>query len=228
MSKTVYLYETHLHTAPVSACARALPDEQVRAYAARGYAGVIVTDHFINGNCSCPRDIPWEEKMRYFHSGFQRARAEGERLGVDVFFGWEYAVEGTEFLTYGLDLDFLLAHPGMDRLTPEAYSALIRKRGGYMAQAHPYRVDSWIRRPGPVCPLLLDGVEVCNASMPAHVNGQAADFAETHGLPPQSGSDSHTADIAFAAGIALPRKAKDIFDIIAAIRQRKARLITPD
>jgi predicted metal-dependent phosphoesterase TrpH len=223
----VYLYETHLHTSAVSACATASPEAQARAYAARGYAGMIVTDHFGIGNCSCPRVLPWEDKMAYFFSGYERARREGAALGLDVYFGWEYCVFGTEFLTYGLDIDFLLAHPALQNLTPEEYSSLVRACGGYLAQAHPYRQDPWVRSPSPVDPRLLDGVEVFNASMPDDINRLAAEFAREHNLPAQAGSDSHREQLPFASGVALRARARSVFDIIDAVKTGTARLLLP-
>jgi hypothetical protein len=224
----MYLYETHLHTYPVSSCAASTPVAQVHAYKDRGYTGVIVTDHFFNGNSGCPRWLPWEEKAEFFILGYELATKAGQTCGLDVFFGWEYSVNGTEFLTYGLSPDFLLAHPDMDKLTAKQYSALVRDSGGYLAQAHPYRVGGWIEKPFPVEPDLIDGVEVYNANLPDHVNAKAFEYARLHNLPMQAGSDSHHVNAPFASGIALASKAESIADIITAIKTRQAELILPD
>ena len=48
----MFRYETHLHTAEGSGCASASGAEQARRYKALGYDGIIVTDHFFNGNCA--------------------------------------------------------------------------------------------------------------------------------------------------------------------------------
>ncbi len=224
----MYLYETHMHTSPVSFCAESTPEEQVRAYKDRGYTGVIVTDHFINGNSGCPRGLPWNEAMAFFVSGYEKAKAEGEKIGLDVFFGIEYAMFGTEFLTYGLTPEFLFTNPGIDKLTAEEYSALVRENGGYLAQAHPYRAAPWIRNPYPVNPALLDGVEVYNAgSCDDLSNDQAYEFAFLHNLPMQAGTDSHSADFPYTSGIGLREKAGSIFDIIEAIKTGQVELIVP-
>ena len=224
----MYLYETHMHTFPVSACASSLPGEQVRAYRQRGYAGVIVTDHFVNGNSACPRGLPWERKMKFFLSGYEETKIAGDACGIDVFLGWEFNVGGAEFLTYGLDAGFLYAHPGLDALTVEQYSALVRSHGGFLAQAHPYRVGWWIESTQPVEPDLIDAIEVYNASMPDEINAQAIDFARLRDLPMQAGSDAHHTNLAFTSGIALSKKAESIFDIIEAIKTKQAKLILKD
>jgi len=223
-----YLYETHMHTAEVSDCASATAAEQVRFYKAKGYAGVIITDHFINGNSNCPRHLSWKGKMKHVASGYLAAAEEGAKRGLDVFFGIEYAIRGQEFLTYGIDLDFLLANPGLDKLTIGEYSALVREYGGYLAQAHPYREAYWIPNPFPVEPRFIDGVEGYNACDPEQTNHKARQFAALHKLPMQAGSDSHHINSGGLSGIKLPRKAESIFDIIAAIKSGSAELIEPD
>ena len=45
----MYRYEMHLHTAPVSKCARASIRESLEFYKEQGYDGVFVTNHYING-----------------------------------------------------------------------------------------------------------------------------------------------------------------------------------
>ena len=222
-----YLYETHMHTSPASLCADCSPAKQVRAYKARGYTGIIMTDHFVNGCSACPRGLPWRQKMEFVAQGYEEAKKEGDRCGLQVFFGWEFCcADATEFLTYGLSLDFLLAHPGLDTLNIEQYSDLVRKHGGYLAQAHPYRDDFWVKNQFPVDPKLMDGIEVYNAGMPDYINAPAREFAIRHNLPMQAGSDSHFADIPFASGISLCVKAQSIFDIIEAIKTRNIELIT--
>lgn len=224
----MYLYETHMHTSPVSACAHVTPIEQIHIYKSRGYTGVIITDHFLNGNTSCPRDWPWQKRIEYFSSGYETAKAESVKHGLDVFFGWEFCcTDGTEFLTYGLDIAFLLAHPGMDMLSIEDYSSLVRENGGYLAQAHPYRVGAWIQKQSPVDHCLIDGIEVLNASMPDSVNQKASDFARQHGLPIQAGSDSHRSTLTDYSGIKLSQRAENIHDIIKAIKLKSVELITP-
>jgi len=217
-----------MHTSPVSACAAVSPTAQVHAYKRRGYTGIIITDHFVNGNTGCPRNLSWDKKMEFFVNAYETAKQAGDSCGLDVFFGWEYSIHGSDFLTYGLTVDFLLTHPEIERMDIEEYSALIRMSGGYIAQAHPYRTGGWIASPYPVAPHLLDGVEVFNASIPEHFNKEAFDFARKHNLPMQSGSDSHSEDLSFASGIVLQKKAESIHDIINALKMKQAQLILPE
>ncbi len=69
-----YIYETHLHTTAASACARSAGSEYISFYKNLGYDGIItVTDHFFNGNCCVPENLPWEERVDIFCSGYEDA-----------------------------------------------------------------------------------------------------------------------------------------------------------
>ena len=219
-----YLYETHMHTSESSNCAQNTAFEQVMVYKKRGYTGIIVTDHFIHGVWK-KLPLPWKMKVNHFAAGYEAAKKAGHELGLDVFLGWEFAYYGSDFLTYGLDMQFLLDNPNIDKLSIEEYSAIVRKSGGYIAQAHPYRNRSYIKNKFPVSPHLLDGVETFNALDSIATNTKAYKFAEEHNLPTQAGSDSHTAILKIASGIKLKKKAETIFDIIKAIKSHEVGFI---
>lgn len=220
-----FLYETHMHTSEGSKCATSTAAQQVRAYKERGYTGIIITDHFINGYCTCPRDLSWADKMQYVVKGHTAAKREGDRCGLDVFLGWEFSYRGADFLTYGLGLDFLIAHPNIDKMPPEEYSKTVRKNGGYIAQAHPYRMASYINNPAPYDASILDGIEVFNSSDPSENNKKTMRFAKKHNLPIQAGTDSHSVHVGFSSGIVLNKKAESIDDIITAIKGFNVEII---
>ena len=161
-----YMYETHCHTAESSRCASISAAEQVRIYKDLGYTGIIVTDHFINGNSSVSKlsRKSWEEKIYKFARGYESAKKAGDACGLDVFFGWEYSFFGRHILTYGPGIDFLLRHPYICKLNLREYCNLIRANGGYTAQAHPYRTVINMRR-HPINSMFVDGIEVYNAKM---------------------------------------------------------------
>ena len=93
-----YKYETHMHTAESSACATSTGAEMARAHKEAGYTGIFITDHFFNGNTTVPRELPWQERVARFCLGYEHAKQEGDKIGLQVFFGFEYAYHGAEFL----------------------------------------------------------------------------------------------------------------------------------
>jgi len=232
-----YKYEIHVHTAESSMCGVATAVEQVHLYKERGYQGMIVTDHFINSSSTCfvkfdweNTAFDWEEAMKFVVAGYNAAKEEGDKIGFDVFFGWEFMVKGTgtDLLTYGLEPDFLLKNPYMHTLDLADYSELIRSNGGFITQAHPYRNRGYIKQVGPVDAQYVDAIEVYNAADPDETNVLALEFAKEHNLPMQAGSDSHHVDIPFASGIILDTRATSSMDIINAIKNETAQLILPE
>ena len=225
-----YKYETHLHTSEVSKCAHNTGAEMARAYKKAGYTGIFVTDHFFNGNCAIPRELGWKQKVNLFMRGYKSAKEEGEKLGLDVFFGWEFTLRpyAADFLTYNLDKEFLLAHPYIDRFPLKEYSELVRKNGGLLIHAHPYREAEYILYPPRPKPHLVDGVEVNNtaSNSPDNNNHLAWRLALKHPyLIRISGTDIHTTEFAGLGGVAFRYRIKDSQHFIEALRAGDAYLI---
>lgn len=222
-----YLYETHMHTAEASKCATGTAAEMVRAYADLGYSGIIVTDHFFNGNTAIPRHLPWKERVELFCRGYENALEEGSRTGIHVFFGWEYAFYGTEFLTYGLDKEFVLGHPDMLDWSVEKYINTVHDHGGFVVHAHPYREAFYIPRIR-LYPDLVDGVEVINGG---HLNPlfdeRAREYADKYNLLHLSGSDAHHTDFIAGCGIGFEQEIRAISDFIEAIKGRTGYRLLP-
>ena len=134
-----YRYETHLHTSEASRCGESTGAEMARACKKAGYTGLVVTDHFVNANTTVPADLPWPQRIDLFLLGYEQARAEGERIGLDVFLGWEYLNRpyGEDYLTYGLDRSFLLAHPEIESMPFAAYCRLVHDHNGCLLYTSP-------------------------------------------------------------------------------------------
>jgi hypothetical protein len=220
-----YRYETHLHTGEASACAGSTAAEMVRAYYRAGYSGIIVTDHFFNGNSCIPAHLPWAHRVDLFCRGYENALWEARKLDFHVFFGWEYADNGAEFLTYGLGRDFLLKFPDMLSWPVEKYLRVVREHGGFVSQAHPYR-EAWYIGDVRVYPELVDAIEVRNAS---HRNPKfdrlALELANKYGLYKTGGSDSHFAEMLPGGGMEFDCELFTIEDFIRAVKEGRGHVI---
>lgn len=215
-SLPVYKYETHLHTSEASACAHNFGKEMVRAYASAGYQGIIVTDHFFNGNTCVPCNLPWKERVELFCRGFENAREEGAKCGLQVFFGFEYGYYHTDFLTYGLDKQYLLDNPDILSWGLSDYADRVHLHGGFITHAHPFREESYIDRIR-LMPELIDAVEVYNGgNRKKAFNSRALQYADDNGLPYTSGSDSHAVDQVLG-GIASYTRLESVEDYIRLI-----------
>ncbi len=221
----MFLYEMHCHTAEASRCASMSGTEVAEAYAAKGYRGIAVTDHFYGGNTAVDRNLPWSEWVAGFLRGYQNARAAGERLGLQVFLGWEFNAQGTELLTYGLGEEWLAAHPELVGLGLERYCTLVRRDGGILVHAHPFRMrnrNKMIR----LLPSLTHGVETVNKCNDPKENYLADQYACNFGLMMLGGTDLHHAGhLDSLGGIAMPYEANGILDIFDAAREEKIRIL---
>ena len=223
-----YKYETHMHTSEGSLCSNSTAAEMTRKYKSEGYSGIFITDHFFNGNTTVSEELPWKERVERYCLGYEHALETGKEIGIDVFFGVEYGNGRADFLTYGIDKEWLIAHPEVMDLSIEDYIILVRSAGGMVIQAHPFReagyIDHFTLVPS------VDGVEIVNAShRDPKYNERAKWYAESFGLPPTAGSDSHnTTDRFFRGGVALSHKISSPADYIAAVKNREISLFLPD
>ena len=185
-----YRYETHLHTCQASACGVSTGAEQARFYRAMGYTGIFITDHFFGGNCAIDRSLPWRERVGLFCAGYEDALAEGRRIGLDVFFAWEQNYEGDEYLIYGPDMEWLLAHPEIEHCTRREQLALVHEAGGAVIQAHPFRDRKYIKYIL-LAPDYCDGVEAVNTCNQPYSDVCAVRLAREMDLLVTAGSDNH-------------------------------------
>lgn len=219
----LYRYETHCHCALASACAHSTPAELVQAHYAAGYAGMVLTDHFIHGNTAVPPELPWDERMGRYYDAFLQAKKAAENLDFDVLFGIEHAYGGgLEVLCYGIDLPFLLENPDIPTLDIQEFSRRVQNVGGIVIHAHPYRWGG----PELVLPRdVLDGMEIYNAGNPPEKDLLA--LRNLGELIPLSGGDIHKADEPRlgTSGIALPYRVRTGQELAGALRRRDHQLI---
>ena len=220
----MYLFDAHVHTAESSRCGKWTGAEAAEAYKQKGYSGIIITDHYINGNTRADRTAPWEEQVAVAVAGYKAAKARGDEIGLKVFFGFEAATDGAEFLTYGLDEDWLLKHPESAQLPMKEYLALVRSEGAFVVHAHPFRRSRHLKCMH-LIPGGVDAVEVVNFGNLDVDNNLAKVYAEAYGLPMTAGSDAHNfGDIRdFVVGTDTP--IESVEDYVEQIRQK--RLIIP-
>ena len=189
-----YLYETHLHTSYSSACANSRGSEYIRYYKDMGYSGIIVTDHFYNGNTAISQSLPWNEWVKQYCRGYEEARNEGEKQNFDVLFGWEETFDSCDdYLVYGLDKAWLLEHPEVRTWTRGEQYRAVKEAGGCVVQAHPFRQHYYIKKVilSSGC---VDAIEAANAgNSEQSYDALALRYANKLGLPVIASTDIHDA-----------------------------------
>ena len=78
----MYKYETHLHTHPVSACAKSDVYECLDFYKKLGYDGVFITNHFVDGNIGVDSSLPYEEQINFYFSDYEKGAEYGKTIGL--------------------------------------------------------------------------------------------------------------------------------------------------
>ena len=189
----MYKIEPHLHTRPVSTCSQLEADELIRLHKEAGYDTVIISDHFSRYHYAkleidMGQTMTWERYVDLFLTGYEGAKAAGEKYGVRTLFSVELSLGVDHFLLYGAGKDFLMARKDLFDLTAEELYAHAKAHGVTVIQAHPLRDGKCT--PHPLC---VDGFEVLN-SHPRHnnYNDEVLAIAEQYPhLLRTAGSDVH-------------------------------------
>ena len=220
----MYRYETHLHTLPVSKCARAGVRENLEFYKRMGYAGVFITNHFLDGNVDVDRSLPYEEQIAFYFSDYEAGRKIGEEIGLQVLCGVELSYYGTDFLVYGLDKDWFLSHPEIMDMRKTEELTLMAKEGALIIQAHPCREAHYIDHLR-LFPRHVHGAEIDNANRTEFENRMAKLYAESYELLPFAGTDNHRAgEQSVFAGLAFDTPLTDEWDFVQRVKAGQAQL----
>ncbi len=226
MNNTVYKYETHLHTSPVSKCAYADVRENLEFYKELGYDGVFITNHFLDGNIGIDADVPYEEKIRFYFSDYEKALDISGEIGIKVFLGVELSYKGTDFLIYGLDKEWYLKNPQIMDMKKSEELKFMMDSGALVIQAHPYREAGYIDhiRLFPQC---VHGVEVINANRTDLANDMAKHYANSYNMLKTAGTDNHIGKRqSKLAGMSFDHPLKDEYDFIESIKNGKSDIFT--
>ena len=225
-----FKYELHCHCAEGSACSDFPVREMVRFYKEHGYDGMVLTDHF-SGNSAIPDWNTWEERVEKHFAIYEEARDEGEKIGIDVFFGLEQSLQrvpgslrqctGNDFLFLGLTKEWLLTHK--DIFTPDTRQLFdaVHAAGGFIIHAHPYLEAPWVE-----CirlyPRHIDAVEIINSGGVTGMNALVKQYAEHYDLPITGGSDlHHAADVNNLTVVETEKPCHTIEELITEIKERR-------
>ena len=224
----LYKYEMHVHDSLCSRCGHNPPEVIAKVYYDRGYAGMCFTNHFLQGSTAIDKALPWEDKVRAYWNAYLRVKDWAKDKDFDILFGLEHHYgSGKEVLTYGIDLDFLLAHPNIDIAPIKDYCDAVHEAGGFISQAHPFRRAPYIDPNVLPQPELLDAAEIYNAGNSDEDNSRGYDFAKENHLYGTSGGDTHEQHESNIgkAGMAFPYRIKTEKELANALFRHDGRCI---
>ena len=222
-----YKYEMHLHSQMTSACAKSQSVEYIEKAKECGYAGMVFTNHFFRGNSAIDKTLPWYDFVDAYRRDWAEAKELGDKFGIDVLFGLEEGYgKGKECLIYGLTPDIVAQCEIFSKMPITELSAFVRKNGGFIACAHPFRVRDYISTPEEEPnPADFDAVEVYNQGNSAEDNIKAEEYAAKYNLPVISGGDIHSVGGFGNSGVALPERARTEKELVRILRQNNYGLI---
>lgn len=220
----MYRVETHLHTWPVSRCAKATVEESLDYYKSLSYDAVFVTNHFINSNTIIEGLGSYEEKLNFYFSDYERAVEYGKEIGLKVFCGIEMAYKKADFLIYGLDKEWFLNHPEIEEMPIDEKLDFMMENGALVIQAHPFRLGGKIKYLR-LFPNRVHGVEIINSSRNEFENDMAKFYCEKYNLIEFAGSDNHTASKRkLLSGVSFDEPILSVQDFIEKVKNRKGKV----
>ena len=224
----MFKYEMHVHSLPSGGGEDI--EEHIRALIEKGYAGMVITNHFINGDTVIDRALSWEAFVSVYREDYERGKRLADALDFDLLFGIEEHIgQGREILIYGVSPDFLEKNPILRSCELSQYVRLVHEAGGLVFQAHPYRARYYISNPNPVDELdLLDGIEVYNAANEPEENEKAALLAKKKHLRCTAGSDGHSTRSVGRAGIATKERITTNERLVEILKNGSYELWIPD
>lgn len=148
-----------------------------------------MTNHFALKNAGL--DVTYEEKIKEFFDDIETSKQIGKRIGLKVFAGLELRDHDADFLVYGVGRQFL-QNTNFRELDILEKLTLIKKAGGLVIHAHPFRQMKYPRAIR-IFPFHVDGVEVYNTNREGQKPELASMYAKAYALPEFAGSDNHSA-----------------------------------
>ena len=208
--------ELHAHTKPASHCADFEPEEVVEKYAAKGYDGIVITNHFPGGYEYLGKEAFFEQ---YF-GNFERAFKKGEELGIRVYLAAELRftkddAPDNDYLLYGCTKDDLLRCYDLIDLSFKDFVRTFIEERHTLIQAHPMRANMV------VCDSdLVDGYESFNLH-PSH-NASislATRHADRCGKLVTAGTDFHHPGHEGCAAVRFAKLPQDETELAAMIKE---------
>lgn len=200
-------FDLHVHSAPISCCARLSPEELAVKYHKCGYDGIMLTNHYSQAYIEHTPATLQEWKEGYLKA-YHDVKREFAKYGMEVFFGAEVTIfapysqkmrerYSEEFLKanyadlilFGLTEEYFLKAPFLCDLSLAEVKAECNAHGVSVTQAHPFRHE---QLHSPRDPKLLDGIEVNgNVQFSTTCEKEVLKIADDNDLFVFAGGDTH-------------------------------------
>ena len=211
--------ELHCHTAESSILCGKIPAEDlVKMYVDGGSSTMVVTDHY-GGKHLKGQDNEYE--IMKFLEGYNTAKVLNEPINVILGMELNFDANANDYLVYGITEEFIRSYPEMYKMDLVDFCDLAHENGLLVFQAHPFRNNLTVIRPG-----ICDGIEGFN-SHPRHDsrNDIAMAWAKKYDLQMISGSDAHRPQDVAISGIRTKEIVKTSEQLVEVLRNRDYEMI---
>lgn len=220
------LIDTHIHTAPLSVCGQLRYNEIIDIYAAAGYGGLMLTNHYSKSYIEM-NGISYKTWMEMYLAEYDDMAAYGKKMGVRVFLGAEVTLTKpyADYLVFGADKAFFHNNARLFDLTqPELYK-LCHENDMLLVQAHPFRTEHGHSLQNPD---FLDGIEINYHYGFEPFESRILATADKYGLMVTVGGDVHAIEDAARCGIEVPDDIMTSQDLAAYLKTvKRVKYITP-
>lgn len=211
--------ELHVHTSPVSRCAKIDAVTATKQFEDSGYDTIVITNHLspslFNGKGDFD-ESDWKSAVDYFLSDYRTAKSTA--VNMQVLLGMELRLKENmnDYLVYGIDENFLYALENPLDMKLKDVVPLIHDAGGIILQAHPFRNNMTVTNPK-----LLDGIEVVNftASHDSR-NDIACMWAKKFDMLAICGQDYHNTSYIVGGGILTDERITDEKQLVKILLSR--------
>ncbi len=219
----MFKYDLHVHSSGASACGHNTVCEMMKRYKEIGFTGFALTNHFLHGYTGVDKSLSWRDYVKEYSRYYFDALEAAEKLDFDLIFGLEekYAA-GKEFLVYGITPEVLIDNPQLEAMDINIWSKTVRKNGGFIAYAHPFRNRAYIPEPYAMPDIsLVDGLEIYNYCNDPYGNELAAKTFKDSGKIMLAGGDLHSVNFNDTFGIITQNRIKNTTDLATALKNNQ-------
>lgn len=192
--------ELHVHTRPISRCAKVEAAEATRHFEESGYNTIVITNHMsprlFGDKLPCdPND--WKAVAKYFLSDYYIAKETAKKMNVLLGMELRVTENMNDYLVYGIDEQFIFDMGNILDKNIKDVVPMIHEAGGIILQAHPFRNNMTITKPE-----LLDGIEIINFTAKHDSRNDIATlWAKKYDMLGICGQDYHNTEYLVGAGI---------------------------
>ena len=195
------LIDFHTHSKGISRCCQIEGKDMVQVVLDNGMDGIILTNHYDKNYVQNHDSLAFAKK---YISEYNSVRDYGMQMGVKVFFGIELTMakhNNVHMLIYGVSEEWVLQHSDIYDYTQKELYELVKKEGGVLVQAHPFRGGRDVL----LDIKLMDGVEVnCHPLYDeTHLN-RLTEIARDNNLLLTCGGDFHADTHRPKCGVYIP------------------------